>query len=190
MDEIDAKNPGNRTKAYRLRGKVKKGEDVTAEEAAWLADYEKAQAMGASASRKVTYSEEEHAAVGTGSAAEMAAAGVLAREEGRRFDYLLTAGIDALMKACEMYRQMAGQCLERTGQMEDVHMSMLGSVREHYIARVGAEADALRAAAEAEQADPTQALLAILMQRMLPPGTAQLPTVAPKHRKPVPPKRR
>lgn len=190
MSDVTEKAPdpatrgADRTRAHRIRARVKRGDAVEPIEAAWLSDYEQSQAgsMGASASRRVSYTEEEHAAIGTGSAAEVAAAAALAREEGRRFDYLLTAGIDALMKACGMYKEMATIILARNQQMEDVHLGMLGSVREHYIKRVEAEADAIRLEAEKQNEDPTNMMLGLLAQRMLPQMAPQPPTPTATHR--------
>lgn len=199
MSDITPPNPAgkaaDRTRAHRIRAKVKRNEAVEPVEAAWLADYEKAQSMGASASRRVSYTEEEHAAVGTGSAAEVAAAAALAREEGRRIDYLAKVGIDALVGACNMYKDMCQQLLQRTQQIEDVHMTMLGSVREHYIARTQAEADAMRTQAQADlaaeqQPGMEQMALAMLLQRMgVPQIPGQTPTPTAGHRKPAGSKR-
>jgi hypothetical protein len=89
--------------------------------------------------------EERQAAVGTGAAAEIAAAGAAAREEGRRIDYLTHTGIDALVKACDLHEKMARTLLERTTALEEVHLSMLDAVREQYLARTQAEVDAMQA---------------------------------------------
>jgi len=148
------KNPGQRTKAARLRKKAREGREVTPEEIAWLEDYDRAQqqgaptSFGASASERIINIEERNQSVGTGAAAEVAAAAALAREEGRRLDYLLTASVNALMKAVETYEKVTTTLLERTQVLEDVHMGMLETVRNQYIARTQAEVDAIAAGAK------------------------------------------
>lgn len=181
---IDPKDPAHRQRAYRLRARTKKGETLEPDDVGFLAAYEAAQARGASASRKVTYSEEEHAAVGTGSAAEIAAAGMLAREEGRRIDYLATVGIKALVEACGMYRDMTQQLLERTMHQDQVHMEILGTAREHFIHRTEAEVALMKSEAERQDEQGVeQQLGAILAQRLLtPPKPSRQPTSDPKHR--------
>lgn len=172
VNELNPANPGNRTKAYRLRSKARKGDTVTPEEAAWLSDYEQAQAhgqsFGASASERVVHVEERSAAVGTGSAAEVAAAAALAREEGRRIDYLARSGMDALVKACDMYQRMAEAMLARTQALEEVHLAMLDSVRENYLARTQAEVDAIQN--KEGEGGMQEALLGVLAQRLMPPA--------------------
>jgi len=141
----------DRARAYRIRALIRKGGKPPEDDVAFLAEYEAAQAkppdLGASlASRRVSFDIEEHqAAVGTGAAAEAAAAGNLAREEGRRLDYLTHAGIDALVKAAGLSHEMARTLLDRTKALEEVHLSMLDAVREQYLARTQAEVDAMQA---------------------------------------------
>jgi len=168
MEMVNPKNPGNRSKAYRLRARVKKGEQLRPEEVAWLDDYDRAQRSsahyGVSASERVVHIEERAAAEGTGAAAETAAAAALAREEGRRVDYLVHAGMDCLVNACKLHETMTRTMLERLGQLEDVHLAMLGSVREHYIARTEAEAEAIKGGGQ------ENAIVAALLERLLPPN--------------------
>lgn len=165
---VNPKNPGNRKKAYSLRAKQNKGQELRPEEIAWLDDYDRAQRMGAShgasASERVVHIEERAAAVGTGTAAETAAAAALAREEGRRVDYLVHAGMDCLVKACQLHETMTRTMLERLAQLEDVHLAMLGSVREHYIARTEAEAEQIK------QGGQQEALVGALLERLLQPA--------------------
>jgi len=136
---------------------------VSPEDAAWLADYEnrtaanKAGDMGASASRsrKVSYTEEEQeaAAVGYGSAAEMAAGAAMVREEGRRIDNIVDRGINALVRAVETYDKMVAHLLKERQTDAALHRTLLESVRQHYIARTEAEAELIRN--EADQAAGT-----------------------------------
>jgi diphthamide synthase subunit DPH2 len=113
-----------------------------------------------SASRRVVSLDidEQSVAAGTGSAAsEAASAGVLAREEGRRLDYLSRVGIEAMSRACQLYERMASSLLERTKALEEVHLAMLDAVREQYLARTQAEIDAMRAEAHNEEEKPDAA---------------------------------
>jgi hypothetical protein len=164
----DPKNHQSRNRAYRLRSKVRQKETLEPEDAAWLADYETAQSVGASASSRTVHVEETQLAVGTGSAAEAAAAASLAREEGRRLDYLTGAAIKALaasgeiiQRAADMYGRMTAAMLERNQQLEDVHLGMLGAVRENYLARTQAEVDAIQA--QSKDGNVQDALLAALL---------------------------
>jgi hypothetical protein len=140
----------DRARAYRIRSLIRQGGTPTDDDAEFLREYEgkQEQDRGASAtSRKVSFDLEENAmAVGTGAAAEVAAgmaAGAVARQEGLRLDYVTQAGIGALVKACELHEKMASSLLERTMQLEEVHLSMLDAVREQYLARTQAEIDAM-----------------------------------------------
>lgn len=145
-----------RQRAYRLRAHLRRGDTLEPEDAAWLGDYEKAASngsFGASASERTVHVEERQMAVGAGSeAAAIAATASLAREEGRRLDYLTKAGIDALVaaaaqsrEAAALYGLMVKDLLSRTRALEEVHLAMLDSVRENYLARTQAEVDAMQA---------------------------------------------
>lgn len=164
-DDVIVPNPANashRSKAYKLRTRVRAGHTLMPKDSKWLGDYEAAQeangagpdpAFGASASERVIHVEERKAAVGTGdAAAHAAAAGAMVREEGRRLDALVQVAINTveaagkiIERAGAMYAQMAAHMLARNQQLEDVHLSMLDTVREHYIARVEAEGTAAKA---------------------------------------------
>lgn len=156
--------PKQRARAYRLRAKLRRGDALETEDATWLNDYEKGTRsddgpdIGASASSRTIHVEEKRLAVGTGAAAETAAAAAMAREEGRRLDFLtdsaaaaLKAGTEALVAAaaqsraaCEVYKGIVVELNSRTQTLEEVHLSMLDAVREQYLARTQAEVDALQ----------------------------------------------
>jgi hypothetical protein len=180
--------PPERARAYRLRAKMRKGDTLEAEDAAWLGSYEQSAgdgdgAFGASASSKTIHVEEKRAAVGIGaSAAEIAAHAALAREEGRRIDYLTEAAVKALAAAAEqsreaaaLYRDMVKDLRRHTSSLEEVHLSMLDAVRDQYLARTQAEIDAM-AAREEDKGDATsqivEQLLPVLLERM---GVSALP---------------
>lgn len=143
----------DRTRATRLRMKVKARQTLMPEEAAWLHQYEEDRevARGASASRKVSFTEEEHQAVGIGTAAaEAAAAASMVREEGRRIDNIIERGFAMMTKACEMSFALAEQVLKDKVEDAKTQRALLESVREHYLARTQIEADKIVSDAVAE----------------------------------------
>jgi len=160
-------NPGERTRAYRLRAKLRKGEELDPADLLWLTEYDARQAgtRGASASERIINIEERAMSVGTGAAAEAAAAAAVAREEGRRIDYLTKSGMEALVHACDMHRRMAEAMLRRTEVLEEVHLAMLDSVREQYLARTQAEVNAI-GAEESGEGDIKAMLTSLLAQRL------------------------
>lgn len=147
----------DRSRAARIRLKLKQYMEVAPEDLAWLEAYEartKGADMGASvaASREVTYTERETAAaaVGTGAAAETAAgAAMLVREEGKRLDTILSLGMNCLVRSVETYERMVKQLLAEREQDAKLQRTLLESVRTHYVARAEAEADLIHAEAEA-----------------------------------------
>ncbi len=149
----------DRSRAYRLRAKLRHGDALEPEDADWLAGYEKARDEGSSASEKITHTEERRIATGTGAAAEAAAAAAFEREAGKREDSLAKIGIDALLAACNAYKDMAKELRLRNRDLEEVHLSMLDAVREQYHARTQAEIDTMQAQAELEKSeDPISAM--------------------------------
>lgn len=169
----------------RIRAKVRVHAPVSPEDAAWLGDYERAgterrgDSAGASrsASRKVSYTEEEHqaAAVGTGSAAEMAAAAAMSREEGRRLDSIVDRGIGALERACNAWEKMTAALLKERQADAQTHRALLESLRSHFLARAEAEASLIKSEADHQAAatagnsiedQATQALLSRLMKQV------------------------
>lgn len=148
----DPANPAARAKATRLRRKVEE-ETATPEEIAWLDDYERRRtstSKGASASRKVSYTEEEHAAVGTGTAAEVAAHAAYAREEGRREDSLADKGMAALDRAFARQEKLVDFMMARMQLLEDSHLSMWAAHRDSRIREVDAEIALMKSEAEGE----------------------------------------
>lgn len=139
----------DRARAVRLRAKIKAGATVEPTEAAWLSDYEAAQtekreSRGASSARSVKYEETESASVGVGgSAAEVAAAAAMVREEGRREDSLEKLKQDGLTRAFDMCMRMTEGMMKRTEALERVHLSLLTAFRDNYLTRVELEGDAL-----------------------------------------------
>jgi len=146
----DPSNPAARQRAYRIRHKVANQKPVTPEDAAWLHDYERAQSKGASASRKVSYTEEEHAAIGTGSAAEVAASAAMVREEGRREDSLADKGMQAMERANDRLEKLVDFCMARMQVLEDSHLEMWAKHRESRMREVDAEVALIEAQAANE----------------------------------------
>lgn len=159
--------PAHRQKAYRLRKAVDAGQEVSPEDAAFMAAYEQAAsgtAVGASRNRRRVEVEEESVAVGTGDAALIAASAAQAREEGKRLDSLTSTVITMATTAANMYRDMAKSALEimkqiadRNEKLEAAHVKLFDTVREHHLARVEAEVAAIEAEnANEEKPDVTE----------------------------------
>jgi hypothetical protein len=159
-DKLPPITPSDRTKAHRLRALLRKGDELPPDDTAWLSDYQVRQeeSRGASRTHKVSFTEESAEAAGTGDAAAIAAAQfapALAREEGRRIDYLIASanqatniGLGAVREAHKMILEMAKQIMERNASLEEVHLAMLDTVRDSHIARTNAEAEIIRREAE------------------------------------------
>lgn len=168
--------PGKR--AYRLREKLRANVPISADDQEWLAQYEIEHPahylktdIGASKSRKVSYTEEETAAVGTGAAAPSAtqalAMAQITREEGRRLDTILSQGMNALVRACDLHERMAAILLRERVQDAEANRTLLLSVREHFLARTEAEGELQRQQSE-PPTDPINALAAQLLPALLP----------------------
>lgn len=176
--------PAKRVKIAKLRGRAKAGLPLAPEEAAEVLEYDRerelaAEARGSSksASRKVSYTEEESAAQaeGTGAAAEVAAAGAMVKEEGRRLDSILTVGIAALQRSNEVYFQMVTSMMGRMEKAETAQLKMMEAVRQNFLGRVEAEGDLVRAEADRDAAesadkndDPITKMAGELLPMLLP----------------------
>jgi hypothetical protein len=109
--------------------------------------------MQAASSRKLTHIEEEtRVAQASGDpvlvGAAMAAA--TAREEGRRYDYLLEAAVGS-------QRFVIEQLLKRNEALERAQIALMESIRAQYVARTQAEIDGMRAVADARLEAETEA---------------------------------
>jgi hypothetical protein len=186
METPNPSVPAHKQKAYRIRKMVENGSPISSDDAEFFAHYEdvirrNAEAkvvnpdgsIGASRNRKVSYSEEESAAIGMGEAATIAASSALAREEGKRLDNLMDRSITAMEKgnhfmekACEMFSKMTMHCLDQSKTMINTHVQILDSLREHHIARTAAESE-LVAAGLAEKPDETNDLAEDLLRGVL-----------------------
>jgi hypothetical protein len=157
--ETAVANSAERSKAYKLRAKLRGGITLLPSEEDWLRAYEAAKRasgapdVGASASEKIVHVEERHAAMGTGEAAShAAAAGAMVREEGKRLDVLIaqataamSGGMTAMQRACELHQAMAENMLaDRMADREEMR-TLMASIRTHYLARIQAEGDAEKA---------------------------------------------
>lgn len=171
----------DRNKAHRLRKQRASGE-IKEIDLLWLEKYEEdtdgsggrgpqakeATNFGASQSKKKVHREEtieeEHQAVGTGSAAATAVGQALtAREEGRRLDSLFDKSIGALHEATEVYKAVCTTLLEREKVREETHQSMLEAVRDHFLARTEAEAELVAKEREKTDEDPANGLMVALL---------------------------
>lgn len=168
----------DRTKASKLRAKLRAGVMLMPSEEDWLRAYEAtlrakgSPDFGASASEKITstHVEERHAAVGTGDAAAHAVvAGAMVREEGKRLDALIaqsiaatSAGMTAMQRACDLYGSMAENMLaDRMADREEMR-TLMASIRTHYLARIDAEGAAAKAAQQPD--DPMAQVAAMVSQ--------------------------
>lgn len=160
-------------RASKLRKRINEGDQLSEDDAAWFENYEASKKtpgrpFSASASERITYTEERAAATGDHLHPEAYAA--MARAEGLRADTLLRIAADALVRCNEQYSNMMAHLLERTTAIETAHVAMLESVREHYIARTEAEAEAIKMQHAIEMANAGEEgsefgqLLAYLMQ--------------------------
>jgi hypothetical protein len=150
--------PANRVRAYRIREAMKAGKEVPEDDLKWIRAY--SANRGASRKHTVEYREESAEAEGTGTAAEVAAAMAapeLAREEGRRYDFLIGAAINAINasaaatdKSNQMVLKMAEQILKRNEQMENVHLKQLETIGVMSAQLANAEAESIIKDAEAE----------------------------------------
>jgi hypothetical protein len=196
----NARSQGDRAKAYRLRKLDRKGE-LGPVDKLWLAEYEEEREkwekerqarsrpinVGASKKKRRLRVEldEEAEAAGTGNAAALAAGALAAKEEGRRLDFLTTESVAALKEACRVYRSICLSLRERTEILEETHVQLLMSVREHAIKRSEAETQLLTQASE----DPANSLLMMLASRVLGVPITGLPPGGPPGNG-APPRRR
>lgn len=172
----------NRSKATKLRAKARAGAVLTPEEAAWLGDYEAARervgndSMGASRGRRIHYTEEENESVGVGSSAvaEMASAGAMSREEGRRYDYLMTIGMTALERSNKAWEKMVETLLERNGQLEHAHVEMMHASAGEYMRRIKTEAAIEQMKTNIEAGEEKPDMLSQIVEMLAPMMIAKL----------------
>ena len=150
--------PADRVRASKIRARLKEDDDeVPDDDRAWFDNYEQAKrghktkaeifdrpdpTIDASASERITYTEERSAA--QGNHVHPAAYEGMVRAEGLRADTLLRIVADALVRVNDQYANMNAHLLARTTAIEEAHVAMLESVREHFIARTEAEAENIR----------------------------------------------
>lgn len=173
---VEQASQAERTRAYKLRAKLKAGMVLLPSEEDTLREYEArtrargAPDFGASASERVVHVEERHAAVGSGdAAAHAAAAGAMVREEGKRLDALIAQsvtasnlGITAMQRACELYEAMASNMLADRQQDREEMRTLMASIRTHYLARIDAEGAAAKAGQQ--EGDPMSQILTMLQE--------------------------
>lgn len=173
---LDPKNPGNRTKAHKLRRALAAGQTLQPIDALWLDEYEASQKKsngepkhyGRSRSgRKIDlHVEEAHEAEGEGSPGAAAAGALAAREEGRRLDSLTIHSTDALKEACGIYRDMCLMLKDQVELMMGAVTESMITARTHYLARAETEA-AMIEAQNAQHGNPADELLMMLAAKHL-----------------------
>lgn len=156
-----AKTGAERVKAARIRKKQALEGELLDDEAAFLDDYEEDAAdsppmspepIDASASKERVVHIEERTAAAQGKHVHPDAYAAVATANGLRADTLLRICTTALVAVNEQYRVMNEHLLERTTRIEDAHVAMLEAVRENYLGRIEAEAEAKLTAAAASAA--------------------------------------
>lgn len=173
----------DRVRASKIRARIKEGDELPDDDQAWFDNYEQAKrghkskaeifdrpdpTVDASASERITYTEERSAA--QGNHVHPAAYEGMVRAEGLRADTLLRIVADALVRVNDQYASMNAHLLQRTTAIEEAHVAMLHEVREHFLARVNAEAEVTRmqiaqaAAGDGEEGSELAQLLAYVMQ--------------------------
>lgn len=126
----------DRARASRLRRRRDAGDELTSDEAAWLADYEARRgAPRAERTDREIHIVERHAE-GEGDAG---VAAEVVRAEGLRADTLLRVTTTAMMAVVEQHREMARVMLDRMQALEAAHVAMLDAIREERLRRVDAE---------------------------------------------------
>lgn len=138
-------------RASKLRKRITEGKPLSTDDATWFESYEAAKktpgrpspsAVNASASEKITYTEER--AVAQGDHVHPAAYEQMVRAEGLRADTLLRVAADALVRCNEQYANMMAHLLARTTAIEESHVAMMEQMRESFIGRMEAEGEAIR----------------------------------------------
>jgi len=183
-----AHNNGDAAKAYRLRKAIQAGKTLKPTEVLWLGDYERQRPSAGTLppgnttaaavphgrsrrARKVNFQMEEAAeSEGTGDSPAMiaAAAALQERAAGERLDSLTTNAVEALKEAVATYKTLCDSVITMLGVYQNAHLETLASVREHYIAKTEAEADALAATRAAEnQGDPAKELMLMAVMKHL-----------------------
>lgn len=178
----DPKNPGQRTKAHRLRKAIANGQQLDPVDRLWLDEYNQADQrrqhangaprppdVGASRkSRTISVDIDEQAeSVGTGDAATAGALGALReREEGRRLDALTMHSTDAIKEACNVYRDITLMLAENFEKLMGAVVQSMTDARTHYLARAETEA-ALIAAQNAERGNPADEMVMLILAKQL-----------------------
>lgn len=192
VGEPDPANGGDRAKATRLRRQKRDG-TIGAADLVWIDQYEAAREknhrdrvraadVGASQSKSsgvktVEFKmHEERAdeaqAIGSGSAASVAAGALVAREEGRRIDSLLQGAIDAstdarnhLVEAVKVYRSVCISMRDRLEILEKSHVETWDSNRRAMLARTEAEIVSMRKDAEGDEDRGAEAMFERILAR-------------------------
>lgn len=190
MAEPDPKNPSHRTKAFKLRRAARNGQQLAAVDALWLSDYEEKQqrakkaaaapterGRSKSARRLRVELDEAAEAEGEGPTAAAAAVGaaLAVKEEGKRLDALLLNSVESMKASAEINRETALMIREDYGAMfrilsrraevlEQTHIEMLQSVRQHFLHATQIEGALMQRDSEGK---PEDQLLLMLLAKQL-----------------------
>ena len=161
------KSGADRVRAARVRKLLKEGEDISDDDEAFFENYigepvdawivkngldveEYARGRSQSASRTVHI--EEKAASAEGDHLHPEAYAAVARSEGLRADTLLRISADAMVRVNEQHAALCNIMLQRLIAVENAHVGMMEAVRDSYLQRTEAEANAIKQAQLAELA--------------------------------------
>lgn len=145
------KSPADRTKAKRIRQAIEDGEEISEDDEAWLAHYERTQRggkNGRSASKRLVHIEEEAAAEGDHVHPEVAAA--MVRAEGMRADTLFRLQSEAWVAINTQMLEIFKVLTTRTVRIEEATASLLEAVRDSHLARTKAEGEAIKLQMQAQ----------------------------------------
>jgi hypothetical protein len=151
-----------RVKASQIRAKIKLGQQLESDEAAWFADYQAARdavqtEKAASRARKVSYTEEEHEAVGEGESAAVAAAAgaAMVTADGQRLDGIVSLAMASMTQANQLLMDMTANMMKRTEgfeltliRMMEAQADLVNQHRENAIRATDAEIRAMEAESE------------------------------------------
>lgn len=172
------KNPSDRVKASKLRGKLARGkiDDV---DRLWLDEYdqstaraEKERQQSAQSAARSRSKEQRRVRIEVDEAAEHqaeavgpAAAALAAREEGRRIDALALGSTAALREACDVYKDICLTLKENFEILSDAVVQSMTSQRAHYLAAGELQLALQQAEQNSSSGDPAQEMLVMMLAK-------------------------
>lgn len=136
-----AKPPAERVRASRIKAAIDKGQPIEPTELEWY-EKEYLPSVNRRFTERISHTEERD--IAEGDAANVDPAWMIAREEGRRIDYLMGIAIKTAMDCNSMFQQMALQNMQQNMVNQQAINELLVSVREHFLARTEIEAQMMQ----------------------------------------------